>query len=40
MDSSDKIVYNLINEFITKYNKPPNIEVLEIALQNSNTPES
>lgn len=40
MDSSDKIVYNLINEFITKYNKPPNIEALEIALQNSNTPES
>lgn len=39
-DSSDKIIYNLITEFVNNYNKSPNIEALEIALQNSNTPEN
>lgn len=35
-DSVDKIVYKLISDFVTKYNKPPTIEALEITLQNSN----
>lgn len=39
-DTSDKTVFKLISEFISKYNKPPTIEALEIALQNSNTPET
>jgi len=39
VDYSDKTVYNLIHTFITKYNKPPTIEALEISLQNSNLPE-
>jgi len=38
-DYSDKTVYNLIDSFITKYNKPPTIEALEISLQNSNLAE-
>lgn len=39
VDFSDKSVYNLINTFIAKYNKPPTVEALEISLQNSNLPE-
>jgi replicative DNA helicase len=38
-DTSDKIIYKLITDFVTKYNKPPTVEILEIALQNSNEPE-
>jgi len=35
-DSIDRSVFNLITEFIEKYNKLPTIEALEISLQNSN----
>lgn len=38
-DSTDRIVFKLVQEFITKYNKSPTIEALEISLQNSNTSE-
>lgn len=34
-DSADKTVYNLITDFVGKYNKPPTTEALEISLQNS-----
>lgn len=37
---ADKTTYKLIEEFISKYNKPPTIEALEIALQNSNIQEN
>ena len=35
-DSSDRSVYNLISDFVNKYNKPPTVEALEIALSNTN----
>lgn len=35
-NNAEKTVFRLISNFITKYNKPPTIEALEIALQNSN----
>ena len=38
-DSTDRSVFNLVLEFIEKYNKPPTVEALEIALQNSNVNE-
>lgn len=38
-DSSDKTVYNLVIDFINKYNKSPTVEALEIALQNTNVAE-
>ena len=38
-DSTDRIVFKLVQEFITKYNKSPTTEALEISLQNSNTGE-
>ena len=38
-DTQDKVLYNLISDFISKYNKTPTVEALEIALQNSNLPE-
>lgn len=34
-DSTDRLVFNIINEFIEKYNNSPNVEALSIALQNS-----
>lgn len=39
VDYSDKTVFKLIHSFITKYNKPPTLEALEISLQNSSLPE-
>ncbi len=39
-DQSQKIIFNLINEFVKKYNKTPTEESLQIALQDSNTSES
>ena len=39
-DQSQKIVFNLINDFVKKYNKTPSIESLLITLQDSNTSES
>jgi replicative DNA helicase len=38
-DNSDRKTYELIQDFIEKYNKPPTVEALDIALQNSTTPE-
>lgn len=38
-DNTDKTVYNLIEQFVKKYNKSPTLEALEISLQNSNTGE-
>ena len=38
-DESERTVYKLIHEFITKYNKPPTVEALSISLQNTNVPE-
>ena len=38
-DNTDKVVYNLIEQFVKRYNKSPTIEALEISLQNSNTSE-
>ena len=35
-ENTDKEVFNLIQDFILKYNKIPTIEALEISLQNSN----
>jgi len=35
-DISDKSTFILIQEYIEKYNKPPTVEALEIALQNTN----
>jgi len=35
-DESEKTAYNLIHEFIGKYNKPPTNEALHITLQESN----
>lgn len=39
-ESTDRSVYHLIQAFITKYNKPPTIEALEISLQDSSITES
>lgn len=39
-DNNDKIVFNLVSDFVKKYNKCPTSEALEIALQNSNIVES
>lgn len=33
-ENSHKIIYNLINEFVKKFNKPPTLEALEISSQN------
>jgi len=38
-EECEKICYNLIVNFISKYNKCPSIEALEISLQNSRLPE-
>jgi replicative DNA helicase len=38
-DNADKIVFNLIEEFVKKYNKPPTLEVLDISSQNSSLTE-
>ena len=38
-DSTDQIVFNNVAEFVAKYNTPPTVEALEIALQNSNLAE-
>lgn len=35
-ESGDRLAFKLIRTFIEKYNKPPTIEALEIALQNTN----
>jgi len=35
-DISDKSTFVLIQEYIEKYNRPPTVEALEIALQNTN----
>ena len=35
-DECEKTTYNLIHDFITKYNKPPTNEALHITLQESN----
>jgi replicative DNA helicase len=34
VDNSHKTLYNLISEFVKKYNKPPTLEALEISVQN------
>ena len=39
-DNSQKTVYNLVSEFVKKYNKPPTLEALEISIQNLSLPES
>lgn len=39
-ESVDRSVFNLITDFIEKYNKPPTLEALEISLQNSNLNEA
>ena len=39
-DQSQKIIFNLINDFVKKYNKTPTEESLQIALQDSNVSES
>ena len=38
-DNADKIVFNLIEEFVKKYNKPPTLEALDIASLNSSLTE-
>ena len=38
-DSTDRSVFELITEFIEKYNKSPTTEALEVSLQNSNVNE-
>jgi len=38
-DESERTVYKLIHEFVTKYNKPPTVEAISISLQNTNVPE-
>ena len=38
-DSNDKAVYKLVSEFISKYNRCPTVEALDIALQNTQTNE-
>ena len=38
-DESERVTYNLVNDFIAKYNKPPTVEALSISLQNSNLAE-
>jgi len=39
-DSTDKVVFDLIQGFISKYNTIPTIEALEITLQNSKVNEA
>jgi len=39
-DQSQKIIFNLINDFVKKYNKTPTEESLQIALQDSNVSET
>ena len=34
-DHTEKVVFNLINNYIDKYNKPPNIESIKVDLDNS-----
>ena len=38
-DNNDKIVFDLIDGFVKKYNKKPSIESLEVLLQDSSLPE-
>ena len=38
-DNADKIVFNLIEEFVKKYNKLPTLEALDISSQNSSLTE-
>jgi len=38
-DNDNKIVFNLIEEFVKKYNKPPTLEALDISSQNSSLTE-
>ena len=38
-DNADKVVFNLIEEFVKKYNKPPTLEALDISSQNSSLTE-
>ena len=38
-DSSEKELFKLVSSFVTKYNKPPTIESLEVSLQDSSLPE-
>jgi replicative DNA helicase len=38
-DTTDKISFKLISDFVKKYNKSPTIEALEISLQNSSLSE-
>ena len=33
-DNAEKVIYELVNDFLKKYNKPPTNEALEISLQN------
>ena len=40
LDNSEKVVFKLISEFVKKYNKSPNLEALEISLQDSNLAEN
>lgn len=39
-ENADKVVFELIDTFVKKFNKNPNIEALEVSLQNSNIIES
>ena len=40
LDNSERAVFKLIVEFVKKYNKSPNLEALEISLQDSNLAEN
>ena len=35
-ETNDRVVFELIREFVEKYNRPPTLEALDISLQNSN----
>jgi len=39
LEDSEKIVFNQIHQFISKYNKPPTLEALSIAVENTYLPE-
>ncbi len=39
LEDSEKIVFNQIHQFISKYNKPPTLEALSIAVENTSLPE-
>jgi len=38
-DLTDRSVFDLISQFIQKYNKTPTVEILELSLQNTNVKE-